>query len=183
MKVGVVFPQTEIGADPVAVRDYAQAAEDLGYAHLIVFDHVIGADAEKHEGWTGGYTTKDMFHEPFVLFGYMAAITKRMELVTAVLILGQRQTALVAKQAAEADVLSGGRVRLGIGVGWNHVEYEALGESFQTGRIHCLQRRSCGGSAALPTDGSPSSSPTTRGERPSPRSRAMHGKRGAIHTP
>jgi len=132
MKVGVVFPQTEIGADPVAVRDYAQAAEDLGYAHLIVFDHVIGADAEKHEGWTGGYTTKDMFHEPFVLFGYMAAITKRMELVTAVLILGQRQTALVAKQAAEADVLSGGRVRLGIGVGWNHVEYEALGESFQT---------------------------------------------------
>ena len=132
MKVGVVFPQTEIGADPVAVCDYVQAAEDLGYAHLIVYDHVIGADAEKHEGWSGGYTSKDMFHEPFVLFGYMAAITKQLELVTAVLILGQRQTALVAKQAAEADMLSGGRLRLGIGVGWNHVEYEALGEDFHT---------------------------------------------------
>ena len=132
MEIGVVFPQTEIGADPVAVRDYAQAAEDLGFAHIIVYDHVIGADAQKHEGWAGGYTSKDMFHEPFVLFGYLAAMTKRLELVTAILILGQRQTALVAKQAAEADVLSGGRVRLGIGVGWNHVEYEALGENFHT---------------------------------------------------
>ena len=132
MQLGVTFPQTEIGADPVAVRDYAQAAEDLGFAHLIVYDHVIGADAQKHEGWAGGYTSKDMFHEPFVLFGYLAALTQRLELVTAVLILGQRQTALVAKQAAEVDVLSGGRIRLGIGVGWNHVEYEALGEDFHT---------------------------------------------------
>ena len=130
MRVGVVFPQTEIGADPVAVRDYVQAAEDLGYAHLIVYDHVLGADAQLHEGWRGGYSSKDMFHEPFVAFGYMAAITKRLELVTSVLILGQRQTALVAKQAAEVDVLSGGRLRLGIGTGWNHVEYEALGETF-----------------------------------------------------
>ena len=132
MQLGVTFPQTEIGADPVALRDYAQAAEDLGFAHLIVYDHVIGADAQKHEGWAGGYTSKDMFHEPFVLFGYLAALTQRLELVTAVLILGQRQTALVAKQAAEVDVLSGGRIRLGIGVGWNHVEYEALGEDFHT---------------------------------------------------
>ena len=130
MQVGAVFPQTEIGADPVAVRDYVQAAEDLGYGHLIIFDHVLGADVRLHEGWSGFYSSEDMFHEPFVVFGYMAAITKRLELVTSVLILGQRQTALVAKQAAEVDVLSGGRLRLGIGTGWNHVEYEALSENF-----------------------------------------------------
>ena len=130
MRVGVVFPQTEIGADPGAVRAYVQAAEDLGYSHLIVYDHVLGADARRHPGWSGYYSSEDMFHEPFVTFGYMAAITARLELVTSVLILGQRQTALVAKQAAEIDVLSGGRLRLGIGTGWNHVEYEALGENF-----------------------------------------------------
>ncbi len=130
MQVGVVFPQTEIGADVGAVREYVQAAEDLGYAHLIVFDHVMGADPVRHAGWSGAYSSEDMFHEPFVLFGYMAAVTKRLELVTAVLILGQRQTALVAKQAAEVDVLSGGRLRLGIGTGWNDVEYEALGQNF-----------------------------------------------------
>ena len=130
MRVGVVFPQTEIGADPVAIRDYVQAAEDLGYSHLIVYDHVLGADAQFHQGWTGAYTSKDMFHEPFVAFGYMAAITRNMELVTGVIILGQRQTALVAKQAAEVDILSGGRLRFGMGIGWNHVEYEALGQNF-----------------------------------------------------
>src|SRR6266404_7156909 len=130
MQVGVIFPQTEIGADPVAVRDYVQAAENLGYAHLLVYDHVLGADAQRHAGWSGGYTAKDMVHEPFVAFGYIAALTQRLELGTAVLVLGQRQTALVAKQAAEVDVLSGGRLRLGIGIGWNHVEYEALGENF-----------------------------------------------------
>jgi probable F420-dependent oxidoreductase len=130
MRVGVVFPQTEIGADPIAVRDYVQAAEDLGYSHLIAYDHVLGADTQFHEGWTGGYTLKDMFHEPFVAFGFMAAITRTLELVNAILILGQRQTALVAKQAAEVDVLSGGRLRLGVGIGWNHVEYEALGQNF-----------------------------------------------------
>jgi alkanesulfonate monooxygenase SsuD/methylene tetrahydromethanopterin reductase-like flavin-dependent oxidoreductase (luciferase family) len=101
MRVGVVFPQTEIGADPVAIRDYVQAAEDLGYSHLIAYDHVLGADTRYHQGWSGGYTLKDMFHEPFVTFGYMAAFTRTLELVTAILILGQRQTALVAKQAAE----------------------------------------------------------------------------------
>jgi len=130
MNVGVVFPQTEIGSDPAAVRDYAQAAEELGYSHLIVYDHVLGADTSHHQNWPGTYTSESMFHEPFVLFGYLAGITTKLELVTAVLILGQRQTALVAKQAAEVDVLSGGRLRLGIGVGWNHVEYEALGENF-----------------------------------------------------
>lgn len=130
MNVGVVFPQTEIGPDPIAIRDYVQAAEGLGYSHLIVYDHVLGADTQFHQGWTGSYTSADMFHEPFVLFGYLAGITSSLELVTAVLILGQRQTALVAKQAAEVDVLSGGRLRLGIGVGWNHVEYEALDQNF-----------------------------------------------------
>ena len=132
MKLGVVFPQTEIGSDPVAVRDYVQAAEDLGYDHLIVYDHVLGADARHHQDLPGGYgyNSTHMFHEPFVLFGYLAAITSRLELVTSILILSQRQTALVAKQAAEVDVLSGGRLRLGIGVGWNPVEYEALGQDF-----------------------------------------------------
>ena len=129
MRIGVVFPQTEIGADPVAVRDYAQAAESLGYDHLLVYDHVLGANPSSRPGWRG-YQHTHMFHEPFVLFGYLAGLTQRMELVTGVLILPQRQTALVAKQAAEVDVLSGGRLRLGIGVGWNAVEYEALGEDF-----------------------------------------------------
>jgi probable F420-dependent oxidoreductase len=130
MHIGVVFPQIEIGSDPAAVRDYAQAAENLGYAHLLVYDHVLGADVRHYPGWNGPYNHQDMFHEPFVLFGYLAAITQRMELVTAVIILGQRQTALVAKQAAEIDVLTGGRLRLGFGTGWNAVEYEALGEDF-----------------------------------------------------
>ena len=130
MKIGVVFPQTEIGADPAAVRDYAQAAEELGYAHLMVYDHVLGADTSRHADWQGSYTSESMFHEPFVLFGYLAGITAKLELVTAVLILGQRQTALVAKQAAEVDLLTGGRLRLGVGVGWNHVEYEALNQGF-----------------------------------------------------
>ncbi len=130
MKTGVVFPQTEIGADPAAVRDYAQAAEGLGYSHLIVYDHVLGADTNHHANWQGSYTSESMFHEPFVLFGYLAGITTKLGLVTAVLILGQRQTALVAKQAAEVDLLTGGRLRLGVGVGWNHVEYEALNQEF-----------------------------------------------------
>ena len=146
MKAGVVFPQTEIGADPAAVRDYVQAAESLGFSHLIVYDHVLGADTTKHANWQGGYVLESMFHEPFVLFGYLAGITTSIELVTAVLILGQRQTALVAKQAAQCDVLSGGRLRLGVGVGWNHVEYEALGEDFsnrgarQTEQIEVLRQ-------------------------------------------
>ena len=130
MKTGAVFPQTEIGADPAAVRDYVQAVEELGYSHMMVYDHVLGADTSHHANWQGSYTSESMFHEPFVLFGYLAGITSTIELVTAVLILGQRQTALVAKQAAEVDLLTGGRLRLGVGVGWNHVEYEALNQEF-----------------------------------------------------
>ena len=130
MKTGAVFPQTEIGSDPAAVRDYVQAVEELGYAHMMVYDHVLGADTSHHANWQGSYTSESMFHEPFVLFGYLAGITTKIELVTAVLILGQRQTALVAKQAAEVDLLTGGRLRLGVGVGWNHVEYEALNQEF-----------------------------------------------------
>ena len=130
MRIGVVFPQLEIGSDPAAIRDYVQATEDIGYAHLIMYDHILGMDRKHPEIWGGPYFSDDMFHEPLVAFGYMAAITKRLELVTSVLILGQRQTALVAKQAAEIDVLSGGRLRLGVGNGYNHVEYRALSESF-----------------------------------------------------
>ena len=130
MQLGVTFPQTEIGKDPVVIRDYAQAAEGLGYSHIVAFDHVLGADPTHRPGWQG-YTHRSMFHEPFVLFGYFAALT-RLEMVPAVIILPQRQTVLVAKQAAEVDVLTGGRLRLGVGVGWNPVEYEALGMSFHT---------------------------------------------------
>ena len=140
MKAGVVFPQTEIGADPVAVRDYVQAVESLGYAHMMASDHVLGADTNQHANWEGSYTSESMFHEPFVLFGYLAGVTTTLELVTAVLILSQRQTALVAKQAAEVDLLTGGRLRLGVGVGWNHVEYEALNQDFSNrGRRYAEQ--------------------------------------------
>ena len=131
MQVGVTFPQSEIGTDPEIIRDYAQAAEDLGYEHLLAYDHVLGADPSNREGWRG-YTHKTMFHEPLTLFSFLAAITRRLELVSGVIVLPQRQTALVAKQASEVDVLSGGRLRLGVGIGWNAVEYEALGEEFGT---------------------------------------------------
>ena len=131
MNIGVVFPQVEIGQDPGAIRDYAQAVEAMGYTHILVFDHVLGANPERPGGWKGPYTYRHAFHEPFVLFGFLAAATRRVELVTGILILPQRQTALVAKQAAAVDVLSGGRLRLGVGVGWNPVEFEALGENFR----------------------------------------------------
>ena len=130
MKLGAVFPQTEIGNDPGAILEYAQAAENMGYNHIMAFDHVLGANAGSRPGWSGGYRHTDAFHEPFVLFGFLSGHTTTIELVTAVIILPQRQTTLVAKQAAAVDVLSGGRLRLGIGVGWNPVEYEALGEDF-----------------------------------------------------
>jgi probable F420-dependent oxidoreductase len=130
MQIGVVFPQTELGGDVGAVRAYARGVDELGFRHLLAYDHVLGADPTNRPGWTG-YTEKSLFHEVFVLFGYMAAITTRLELVTGVLILPQRQTALVAKQAAEVDVLSGGRLRLGVGIGWNQVEYQALGVPFK----------------------------------------------------
>jgi probable F420-dependent oxidoreductase len=132
MQLGVVFPQTEIGNDAAAIRDYAQAAESLGFEHLVAYDHVLGANPNRPGGWDRGYTFESAFHEPFVLFGYLAGITRGIQFFTEILILPQRQTALVAKQAAAVDVLSGGRLRLGVGVGWNPVEYEALGENFHT---------------------------------------------------
>jgi len=128
-RVGVVFPQTELGGDPGAVRAYASAVQDLGFDHIAVFDHVVGADPAAHPGWSGPYDIHTTFHEPLVLFGYLAALTS-LELVTSILILPQRQTVLVAKQAAEVDLLTGGRFRLGVGLGWNEVEYEALGLPF-----------------------------------------------------
>jgi len=132
MRIGVVFPQTEIGADAGAVRAYAEHAEGLGFTHLLAYDHVVGADPKVHVGWDGPYDVHTTFHEPLVTFGYLAAVTTTLELVTGVVILPQRQAVLVAKQAAEVDLLSGGRLRLGVGLGWNAVEYEALGEDFST---------------------------------------------------
>jgi probable F420-dependent oxidoreductase len=131
MRLGAVFPQLESGSDPVAIRDYAQAVEGLGYHHLLGYDHVLGANTASRPNWSGPYTSQSLFHELFVLYGYLAAVTEHLELVTAVIILPQRQTALVAKQAAEVDLLSGGRLRLGVGVGWNEVEYEGLNENFR----------------------------------------------------
>ena len=134
MRIGVIFPQTELGGDVGAVRAYGEAADELGYTHLLAYDHVLGADPAVHTGWAGPYDIATTFHEPFVMFGYLAAVTS-IELVTGIIILPQRQTALVAKQAAEVDLLTQGRFRLGVGVGWNPVEYEALGQRFdQRGR-------------------------------------------------
>src|SRR5688572_10928479 len=129
MKIGVVFPQTEIGADVGAVRAYARRVEELGFSHVLAYDHVLGADPTVHQPWNGPYDVHTTFHEPFVLFGFLAGVTS-LELVTGIIILPQRQTALVAKQAAEVDLLTAGRFRLGVGVGWNAVEYEALGKDF-----------------------------------------------------
>jgi probable F420-dependent oxidoreductase len=129
MKIGVVFPQIEIGADRGAVRSYAEAVSELGYDHILAYDHVVGADTRVHSNWSGPYNLQSTFHEPFVLFGYLAAVSP-LELVTGIVILPQRQTALVAKQAVEVDLLTCGRFRLGVGIGWNAVEYEALGKDF-----------------------------------------------------
>ncbi len=130
MRIGVVFPQTEISSDPAKVRDYAQAVEEIGYDHILTFDHVLGGNAATHD-LQGPYKHTDSFHELFVLYGYLAAVTQNIELASGIIILGQRQTALVAKQAAAIDILSNGRLRLGIGIGWNDIEYEALGMNFE----------------------------------------------------
>lgn len=130
MQLNAIFPTRDIGNDPAKIRDWAQAAEDLGYAYIEVPDHVFGASAR--EGWTPTYNEKDPFHETFVMLGFLAAVTKKIGLSSGVLISPQRQTGLIAKQAAEVDLLSSGRLRLGIGVGWNHVEYEALGTEWKT---------------------------------------------------
>ena len=129
MRIGVVFPQTELGGDPAVVRAYGQRVEELSFTHILAYDHVVGADPSVHQGWQGPYDIDTTFHEVFVMFGYLAAVTS-LELVTGVIILPQRQSVLVAKQAAEVDLLTGGRFRLGIGLGWNAVEFEALGEDF-----------------------------------------------------
>jgi probable F420-dependent oxidoreductase len=133
MQIGVVYPQIELRGDPEAVRRIGIAAEELGFDHLLAYDHVLGAvHADRTPRLTGPYTEHDPFHDPFVMFGYLAGITQRIGFATGVLVLPQRQTALVARQAADVDLLSGGRLRLGVGVGWNHVEYDALGQEFRT---------------------------------------------------
>lgn len=135
MELGVVFPQTEIGTRPESLVRFAQRAEELGYRHLLAYEHVLGVNADRDGGWDGPYDHTDTFHEPFTLFSYLAAFTDELEFVTGVLVLPQRQTALVAKQAAQVDRFSGGRLRLGVGVGWNHDEYVGMGEDFgQRGR-------------------------------------------------
>jgi probable F420-dependent oxidoreductase len=130
MKFGVIYPQTEFGSDPAAIKDYAQTAENLGYSFISAFDHILGVNPVRPGGWQGQYTFQTTFLEPFVLFSFMASITQKIGFTTGVLIMPQRQTALVAKQAATLDVLSGGRLRLGVGLGWNAVEYTCLNENF-----------------------------------------------------
>jgi probable F420-dependent oxidoreductase len=133
MQIGAVYPQTELGGDPTAVGQIGRAVEELGFAHLLAYDHVLGAvHADRAPRLTGPYTEQHPFHDPFVMFAYLAGITERIQFATGVLILPQRQTALVARQAADVDLLSRGRLRLGVGVGWSHVEYEALGQDFHT---------------------------------------------------
>jgi probable F420-dependent oxidoreductase len=131
MEIGVVFPQTEIGADAGGVRAYAQAVQDLGYEHVVAADHVVGADPSAYPGWDRPYTHESMIHEPFALFAFIAGVAPRLGLAPSVIILPQRHATLVAKQAAEIDVLTNGRFRLGVGIGWNPVEFEALGMNFK----------------------------------------------------
>lgn len=132
MQLGAVFPTTEIGRDPGAIKDFAVGVEELGFGHLIAYDHVLGAErAGRARRLDGPYDHNDGFHEPFVLFGHLAAMTERIQLVVGVLVAPQRQTALIAKQAAEVDMLSQGRFRLVVGTGWNWVEYESLGADFE----------------------------------------------------
>ncbi|NJN82730.1 MAG: LLM class F420-dependent oxidoreductase [Caldilineaceae bacterium] len=131
MRIGAVFPQIEFPADAAAVRSYAQAVDELGYAHILAFDHVLGANPHRPGGWQGPYTHTDPFYEPFILYAYMTAVAPRLEFVTGIIILPQRQTALVAKQTATLDVLCRGQLRLGMGIGWNQVEFEALNENFR----------------------------------------------------
>lgn len=131
MKLGVSFPTTEIGTDPAVIRDFAQSVESLGYEYITAIDHVLQSGTAAADDWRGYYTRDNMFHEPMILFGFLAAATQRIEFATAILILPQRPTVLVAKQAAELDVLCGGRLRLGVAIGWNDIEYAALGQPFR----------------------------------------------------
>jgi probable F420-dependent oxidoreductase len=132
MKIGVIYPQIELGGDPEAVRRIGVLAEDLGFDHFVTYDHVVGSPHDRTPALTGPYTDKDPFHDPFMMFAWLSGMTKRIEFVTGVLILPQRQTVLVAKQATDLDLFSGQRFRMGVGVGWNYVEYDALGQDFAT---------------------------------------------------
>jgi probable F420-dependent oxidoreductase len=130
MNIGFVYPQTEFGNDPPAIRDLAQTAEGLGFTHVLAYDHVLGVNPDRSEDWDGPYDFQTPFQSPLLLFSYMAAVTNQLGFLTGILILPQRQTALVAKQAATLDVLCGGRLRLGVGIGWNKPEYIALDANF-----------------------------------------------------
>lgn len=132
MRIGVVFPHNDLSGDPIAIRAHAQAAEAAGYDHYVAYDHVVGAYRDRPGGFTGPYDHETGFTDPFVLFSHLAGVTTILELVAGIVILPQRQTALVAKQAADVQILSQGRFRLGVGIGWNRVEYEALGQDFHT---------------------------------------------------
>jgi len=165
MRIGVVFPQTEIGRDPAVIREFSQAAEQLGYQHLLAYDHVLGANPASRPDWRPPYTHQSTFHEPFVLFSYMAALTKTIELVTGVLILPQRQTALVAKQAAALDVLSSGRLRLGVvsaGIRLNMkrwVKILMIGDNARKNRLKCCVCSGPTSSSASLVDGTRSAMP------------------------
>lgn len=137
MKYGVVYPQTEYPSDPGAIKDFTQAAEDLGYNHILAYDHIMGVNPNRKGSWSGPYAYTDPFQEPLTLFSFMAGITNKLTFITGIIILLQRQTALVAKQAATLDILSGGRLRLGVALGWNPVEYQCLNKDFhnQGGRF------------------------------------------------
>lgn len=132
MKIGIIYPQTELKGDPNALRRIGLAAEELGYDHLLAYDHVLGATHDREPKLMGPYTDQHPFHDPFVMFAYLAGITQRIEFATGILIMPQRQTVLVARQAADLDLLSQERFRLGVGTGWNYVEYDALGQDFHT---------------------------------------------------
>jgi probable F420-dependent oxidoreductase len=135
MRIGVVYPQDELEGDPDAVRRFGRAVEELGFDHLSAHEHVLGvvyADDRAPGLYEGPYTERDPYHDPFVMFAHLAAITERIEFATGILVLPLRQTALLARQAADLDLFSGGRLRLGVGAGWNHVEFEALGQDFRT---------------------------------------------------
>ena len=130
MNLGVVLPTLELGPDPAAIREYAQTAQALGYTHLVIQDHVLGVDPAVHIGWSRPYTNKTLTPDPFIQAAFLSTAVPGMELVTGVVVLTQRQTVLVAKQAAEVDIMTKGHFRLGVGIGWNNVEYQALGEDF-----------------------------------------------------
>ena len=140
MKLGIVFPQTEIGSDPDDIASFAKTVEETGFDHIVAYEHVLGANTASRSDWRGPYSSESMFHEPFVLYGFLSAVVSRLEFVTGIVILPQRQTALLAKQAACLDVISRGRFRLGIGTGWNDVEYEALGENFHNRGKRCEEQ-------------------------------------------